>query len=95
MEIRWFVARDPVRARECPARGNLPAGRKGDPSEVMIEEYARRSAERVAFAMGITFYVVRNPEGDFLAVQNPTHDCEIIATVTPPDSVQPDNEDLS
>jgi len=45
--------------------------------------------------MGITFYVVRNPEGDFLAVQNPTHDCEIIATVTPPDSVQPDNEDLS
>jgi hypothetical protein len=45
--------------------------------------------------MGITFYVVRNPEGDFLTVQNPPDDCEIIATATPPDSVQPDNEDLS
>jgi hypothetical protein len=58
----------------------------------VTEEHARRGVEGVAFAMGITFYVVRNPEGDFWAVQNPPDGCEVIVTVTPPDSVQPDNE---
>ena len=30
------------------------------------------------------FYVVRNPEGDFFAVQTPPDDYEIIATYDPP-----------
>ena len=34
--------------------------------------------------MGITFYVVRSREGRFLAVQIPSDDCEILATVAPP-----------
>jgi hypothetical protein len=31
----------------------------------MTEPEARRHAEALAQAMGITFYVVRSPEGDF------------------------------
>ena len=50
----------------------------------LTEDEARRHAGALAHAMGITFYVVRNPEGDFLAVQEPSDDCEIVATVTPP-----------
>jgi hypothetical protein len=38
--------------------------------------------------MGITFYVVRSREGRFLAVQIPSDDCEILATVAPPHSVR-------
>jgi hypothetical protein len=63
-----------------------PAVWKGK-TNVMTEEQARRHAEAVAHSMGITFYVVRTPEGDFLAVQQPSDDCEIIATVSPPGSV--------
>jgi hypothetical protein len=37
--------------------------------------------------MGLTFYVVRSREGRFLAVQIPSDDCEILATVAPPRSV--------
>ena len=53
----------------------------------MTKEEAHRQAEAVASAMGITFYVVRRPEGDFLPVQEPPDDCEIVATITPPGSV--------
>lgn len=53
----------------------------------MTEEQARRSAEALALTMGITFYVVRNPDGDFSAVQLPPDDGEILATVPPPTSV--------
>ena len=50
----------------------------------MTEEEAYRNAEAVANAMGIAFYVVRNPEGDFLPVQEPPDDCEIVERVEPP-----------
>ena len=53
----------------------------------MTEEEARRQAEALARGMGITFYVVRNREGDFLPVQAPPDDCDIVATVTPPGSI--------
>lgn len=54
---------------------------------MMTEQEAREKAEGLAFAMGIRFYVVRSPEGDFQPVQTPSDDCEIIATVSPPNSV--------
>jgi hypothetical protein len=38
--------------------------------------------------MGVTFYAVRSREGRFLAVQIPSDDCEILATVVPPRSVR-------
>jgi hypothetical protein len=53
----------------------------------MTEHEARRQAEALADAMGITFYVVRKREGDFQPVQAPLDDCEIVATVAPPASV--------
>jgi hypothetical protein len=53
----------------------------------VTEEEARRQAEALAHGMGITFYVVRNPQGDFLPVQEPPDDCEIVATVRPPGSI--------
>jgi len=53
----------------------------------MTEHEARRQAEALADAMGITFYVVRNGAGDFSPVQQPADGCEIIATVAPPASV--------
>ena len=51
------------------------------------EDEARRQAEALADAMGITFYVVRNGAGDFSPVQQPADGCEIIASVAPPASV--------
>ena len=53
----------------------------------MSEEAARRTAKVLALGMGITFYVVRSRYGRFLAVQVPSDDCEILATVTAPKSV--------
>jgi hypothetical protein len=53
----------------------------------MTEEKARHYAARLAEGMGITFYVVRSHEGRFLAVQIPSEDCEILATVKPGGSV--------
>ena len=50
----------------------------------MTEEKARYYAQALAQSMGITFYVVRNSEGRFLAVQIPSEGYEIVATVTPP-----------
>jgi hypothetical protein len=50
----------------------------------MTEERARYYAEALAQSMGITFYVVRNREGRFFAVQRPSDGDEIVATVTPP-----------
>ena len=50
----------------------------------MTEERARHYAEALAHSIGITFYVVRNREGRFLAVQIPSDDYKIVATVTPP-----------
>jgi hypothetical protein len=54
----------------------------------MTEEKARHYAKALARNMGITFYVVRSREGRFLAVQIPSDDCEILATVAPPRSVR-------
>ena len=54
----------------------------------MSEEAARRTAKALALGMAITFYVVRSSQGRFLAVQIPSDDCEILATVTPPKSMQ-------
>ena len=53
----------------------------------MTEQEARERAERLAFAMGITFYVVCSREGDFQPVQTPSDDCEVVATILPPTSV--------
>ena len=47
----------------------------------MTEERARYYAKALARNMGITFYVVRSREGRFLAVQIPSDDCEILATI--------------
>ena len=54
----------------------------------MTEERARHFATALARGMSLTFYVVRSPEGRFLAVQTPSDDCEILATVAPPRSVR-------
>ena len=51
---------------------------------MMMEEQAHANAEALAIAMGITFYVVRSSEGDFLAVQTPAEEHEIVATIEPP-----------
>ena len=53
----------------------------------MTEERARYYAEKLAFSMGIRFYVVRSRGGRFLAVQVPCDMCEILATVPPPAGV--------
>ena len=52
----------------------------------MTEERARYYAERLAYNMGITFYVVRSPKDEIYAVQVPCNDCEILAVVLPPAS---------
>ena len=51
----------------------------------MTEEQAHHYASALAQSMDITFYVVRSREGRFLPVQVPSADCEILATVRPPD----------
>ena len=56
----------------------------------MTEERARHYAETLAHSMGITFYVVRSREGRFPTVQTPSDDCEVLATVTPPDGAAED-----
>ena len=61
----------------------------------MTEEQARRHAEALACGMGITFYVVRSSDGDFLPVQLPSDDREILATVEPRSSVGLENENAS
>ena len=52
----------------------------------MSEEQARFHAEALALGMGITFYVVRSRHGRYLPVQQPSDDCEILATIPPPSS---------
>ena len=52
----------------------------------MTGDEARAQAEALAIGMGITFYVVRSREGDFLPVQMPPKDSEIIAAIDPPRS---------
>ena len=54
----------------------------------MTEERARHYAKVLARGMGVTFYVVRSRAGRFLAVQIPSDDCEILATVAPPRSMR-------
>jgi hypothetical protein len=54
----------------------------------MTEDKARHYAEARAQSMGITFYVVRSHEGGFVPVQIPSANCEILATVKPPSSVE-------
>jgi hypothetical protein len=53
----------------------------------MTRERACYYAEALARNMGITFHVVRTREGRFMAVQIPSDDCEILATVAPRSSV--------
>jgi hypothetical protein len=53
----------------------------------VTEDKARHYAKALAEGMGITFYVVRSHEGGFLTVQKPSKDCEILAMVEPPISV--------
>ena len=60
----------------------------------MIEERARHYAEALAHSMGITFYVVCSRAGRFLTVQIPSDDCEVLATVTPPDGANEDPQFL-
>jgi hypothetical protein len=50
------------------------------------EEEARRHAEALAQSMGITFHVVRTPQGDLAPVQLPPEASEIVATFEPPES---------
>jgi hypothetical protein len=47
----------------------------------MTEEPARSDAEALANRMGITFYVVRDRVGEYLAVQSPPDDCKVLATI--------------
>jgi hypothetical protein len=54
------------------------------------KKQAHRSAQALAFGMGITFYVVRDRDGEFSAVQLPPDDSEILATVLPPASIHDD-----
>ena len=61
----------------------------------MTEDEAHRQAEAVAQGIDITIYVVRNADGEFLPVHVVPDDCEIIATVTPPDGVKSDSDDAS
>jgi hypothetical protein len=56
-------------------------------NDVVTEDQVQRSAEALALTRGITFYVVRNRDGDFSAVQLPPDGSEIIATVRPSPSV--------
>jgi len=53
----------------------------------MTEKRARYYAEKLAFNLRITFYVVRSPEDEIYAVQVPSDDCEILAIVPPFGSV--------
>ena len=53
----------------------------------MTEERARYYAEKLAFSLGITFYVVRSLEDEICAVQVPSDGCEILAIVPPAASV--------
>jgi hypothetical protein len=52
----------------------------------MTEERARYYAEKFAFNLGVTFYVVRRPKDQIYAVQVPSDDCEILTIVPPPAS---------
>ena len=56
----------------------------------MTEERARYYAKVLARRIGTTFYAVRSREGRFLAVQIPSDDCEILARVAPPGSMNQD-----
>ena len=50
----------------------------------MTEEKARHYAKVLSRGMGVTFHAVRSRQGRFLAVQIPSDDCEILATIRPP-----------
>ena len=60
----------------------------------MSEERGRYYAKVLARGMGITFYAVCSRTGRFLAVQIPSDDCEVLATVTPPDGANEDPQFL-
>ena len=53
----------------------------------MTEEKARHYAEVLSRSMGVTFHAVRSRQGRSLAVQIPSDDCEILATIRPPGAV--------
>jgi hypothetical protein len=60
----------------------------------MTEERARHYAKALSHSMGVPFYVVRSREGRFLTVQIPSDNCEVFATVMPPDSANEDPQFL-
>ena len=53
----------------------------------MTEEAAHKAAKALALGMGIPFYVVRGRDGQIMAVQVPSDDCAILATIKPPEIV--------
>jgi hypothetical protein len=53
----------------------------------MTEEKAPHYAKVLSRGMGVTFHAVRSRQGRFLAVQIPSDDCEILATIRPPQGV--------
>jgi hypothetical protein len=53
----------------------------------MTEEKAHHYAKVLSRGMGVTFHAVRSRQGRFLAVQIPSDDCEILATIRPPGGV--------
>ena len=53
----------------------------------MTEQEARERAEGLALCVGIIFYVVRLPGGDFQTVQIPPDGCEVVAVIAPRTSV--------
>jgi hypothetical protein len=63
------------------------SGRQREGEGAMTEERARYCAEKLAFNLRITFYVVRSAEDEIYAVQVPSDDCEILAIVPPSASV--------
>ena len=55
----------------------------------MTEEEARLHAKGIAHGMGITVYVIRSHEGDYLLAHTPSDDCEIVAAFTSPGQESP------
>ena len=81
----------PQQPRNGPYIGSLPRCAPFDGPRRQFDdrgESPRHYAKALARGMGITFYVVRSRKGGFLAVQIPSDDCEIRATVAPPRSTR-------
>jgi hypothetical protein len=67
--------------------GCCQGGIDGLGTSFMTEEKARHYAKVLSRSMGVTFHAVRSRQGRLLAVQIPSDDCEILATIRPPRGV--------